>query len=88
MRGKAEMVKNKFINWQQIKQIEDALYSYTRIIRLDELGRTFVVRLLMRIFISPEELSFVARVERRTTEDYLSRWIMRFAPVLETHNPA
>ena len=42
-----------------------------------------------RSIIRPDELPFVVRLQRRTTEDYSSRWIiMRLVPVFihETHN--
>ena len=41
-----------------------------------------------RHIIRLDKLPFVVRLERRTTEDHLSRWIMRVVPVLtlETHN--
>ena len=43
MRSRAQMFKNKFINGQQIKQIEDALSIWTN------LGEHFVVRPAMRL---------------------------------------
>ena len=65
--------------------------------RLDELGQTFVIRLVIRVssvktgtrrIICPDELSSFARLRRRTTEDSLSGRIMRLVPVftLETNN--
>ena len=65
--------------------------------RLDELGQTFVIGLVIRVssvktgtrrIICPDELSSFARLQRRTTEDSLSGRIMRLVPVftLETNN--
>ena len=47
-------------------------------------GRFYTRGRIMRL----DELSFVVRLERRTTEDSSSRRIMRLVPVfiLETHN--
>ena len=69
-------------------------YTRGRIIRLDELGPTFVVRLVMRLktgtlrIIRLDELSLLMRLERRSSKGRSSRRIMRLVPVfvLETHN--
>ena len=71
-------------------------YTSGRIIRLDELGQTFVIRLVIRLcvktgttrIIRPDKLSSVVRLERRTTEDSSSGRIMSLVPVftLETNN--
>ena len=51
-------------------------YTRGRIMRLDELGQTFVIRLVIRVssvktgtrrIICPDELSSFARLQRRTT---------------------
>ena len=70
-----------------------SFYTRGHIIRLDELGQTFVIRLVIRLqctsrIIRLDELSSVVRLERRTTEDSSSRRIMRLVSVftLETNN--
>ena len=70
--------------------LEDALSVWTNLgkhLLLDALCVSSVktgTRRIMRL----DELSFVVRLERRTTEDSSSRRIMRLVPVfiLETHN--
>ena len=67
-----------------------AVFILGRIIRLDELGQTFVVRLVMRLkykdghktHIRLDELSFKIRLERLTTKGSSSGRIMRLVPVL------
>ena len=67
-------------------------YTRGRIIRLDELGQTFIIRLVIqfvsgtstRRIIRQDDLSFVVRRSSRTTEDSSSRRIMRLT--LETNN--
>ena len=71
-------------------------YTRGRIIRLDELGQTFLVRLVMRMkykdgtrrVMRLDELSFKIRLERRITKVSSSGRIMRLVPVfiLQTHN--
>ena len=70
--------------------LEDALSVWTNLgkyLLLDALCVSSIktgTRRIMRL----DELSFVVRLERRTTEDSSARRIMRLAPVfiLETHN--
>ena len=70
--------------------LEDALSVWTNLgkhLLLDALCVSSIktgTRRIMRL----DELSFVVRLERRTTEDSSSRRIMRLVPVfiLETHN--
>ena len=78
-------------------KLMDFFYTRGRIIRLDELGQTFVVLLVCvfnikmgtRRIMRLDELSFVIRPERRTMEDSLSTQIMRLVivpvSILETH---
>ena len=63
-------------------------HLYTNI-RLNELGQTFVVRLGTKRIMRLDELPFVVRRSRGTTEDSSSRRIMRLVLVfiLGTHNP-
>ena len=80
------------------KDNASALSSYLRrIIHLDELGQTFLARLVMRLqykdghktyYPSRQTISFEIRLERRTTRDSSSRRIIRLVSVLilETHN--
>ena len=53
-------------------------------IRLDEVGQTFVSRLITRL----DELSSIVRLERRTMEDSSFRRIILLEPIfiLKTHN--
>ena len=70
-------------------QMNEWPFFYTRgsTIRLDEVGQTFVVRLIMRQPIV-NELSSIVRLERRTMEDSSFRRIIRLEPIfiLETDN--
>jgi hypothetical protein len=59
--------------------------------RLGEVGRAFVVRLVMRPQYKDgrlDELCSILRLKRRTTDDSSSRRIMLLVPVyiLRTHN--
>ena len=70
--------------------LEDALSVWTNLgkhLLLDALCVSSIKTGTRRI-IRLDELSFVVRLERRTTEDSSSRRIMRLVPVfiLETHN--
>ena len=82
------------LNFLSIDKDNGRCYTIGPIIRLDELGQTFVIRLISSVktctrrIIRPEELSSVVRLEQHTTEDSSSGRIMHLLSVftLETNN--
>ena len=65
----------------------DRFYTRGRIIRLDELGPIFVIRLVKdghRTHYPSRQLSFEVRRSRRITKDSSSRRILRLVPYITT----